>query len=101
MGQRLLLQTLLEEVLGSSNVYFQAPESRQMQYPCISYDLDRRKIDHADNVPYADRKGYQLIYMTQHPDDVVPDTLAAFPLCRFDRHYVVKNLHHYVFILYF
>lgn len=101
MDRRLSLSTLLREVLGSENVYFQPPESRQMQYPCISYEPDRRKIEHADNVPYADRKGYQLVYMTRNPDDVIPDKLAVLPLCRFDRHYVVDNLHHYVFILYF
>ena len=40
MASRLDLQTFLEEILESRNVYFQPPESVKMKYPAIVYALD-------------------------------------------------------------
>ena len=40
MASRLDLQTFLEELLESKNVYFQPPESVKMKYPAIVYALD-------------------------------------------------------------
>lgn len=40
MASRLNLQTFLEEILESRNVYFQPPESVKMKYPAIVYALD-------------------------------------------------------------
>lgn len=37
MASRLDLQTFLEELLESKNVYFQPPESVKMKYPAIVY----------------------------------------------------------------
>ena len=46
MGSRLELQSKLEELLGSRNVYYQPPESLKMKYPAIRYskeDIDSPK----------------------------------------------------------
>ena len=53
MGQRLDLQTELEELLGSRNVYFQPPESLRMNYPCIRYTRSSGETTFADNKPYT------------------------------------------------
>ena len=37
MANRLDLQALLEDLLGSRNVYYQPPESVKMNYPAIVY----------------------------------------------------------------
>ena len=41
MSRRTELQTLLEEILGSKNVYFQPPDTVSMKYPAIVYSLNR------------------------------------------------------------
>ena len=40
MANRLDLQALLEDLLGSRNVYYQPPESDKMNYPAIVYALE-------------------------------------------------------------
>ena len=37
MGTRLELQSKLEEILGSRQVYYQPPETVKMEYPAIVY----------------------------------------------------------------
>ena len=49
MASRLDLQTFLEELLESKNVYFQPPESVKMNYPAIVYALDDIDNVQADN----------------------------------------------------
>ncbi|MCA1806976.1 MAG: hypothetical protein LC687_03865 [Actinobacteria bacterium] len=101
MGQRLDLQTLLEALLGTRKVYFQPPANVQMEYPCIIYKRDTARTQFAGNTPYRYTKSYQVTYISQDPDDSVPDKIAALPMCQFDRHYAVKNLNHEVFSLFF
>lgn len=95
------LQNLLEGLLGSDLVYFQAPTNVQMQYPCIRYEQDDAETLFADNSPYRYTKRYQVMVIDRDPDSLIPDSIAALPLCRFDRHYTGDNLHHFVFSLFF
>ena len=76
MASRLDLQTFLEEILESRNVYFQPPESVKMKYPAIVYALDDIENVHADNG-------------------------VSIPTCRFERYYASENLNHWNFSLYF
>lgn len=101
MGQRLDLQALLEEILGSKNVYFQPPENVKLNYPCIIYSRERITIEHADNIPYLKNKRYQVIVIYRDPDSDIPDKISEIPTCIFDRHYVLDNLYHDAFNLYF
>jgi hypothetical protein len=95
------LQSLLEELLGSTNVYFQPPPNLQMQYPCIVYKRDDARTTFADNAPYRYTKRYQVTVMDQDPDSPIPDKIAALPMCTFDRHFVADDLNHDVFNLFF
>lgn len=101
--KRLELQTLLEEVLESSNVYFQPPANVQMQYPCIVYAQDNAKTEFADNSPYSRAKRYQLTAIGRDPDAVmlISDDIAQLPLSSLNRVFTADNLHHHVFNLYF
>jgi hypothetical protein len=101
MGQRLELQAMLENVLGTNNVYFQPPANVLMEYPCIIYKRDKARTRFAGNAPYRHTKGYLVTFVSQDPDSEIPDKLAALPMCIFDRHYAVKNLNHDVFSLFF
>jgi len=101
MASRLELQDLLEELLGSTNVYFQPPSNLLMQYPCVRYGRDDAETLFADNLPYRYIKGYQVIYIDRDPDSPIPDKIAKLPMCTFDRHYKADNLNHDSFSLYF
>jgi hypothetical protein len=101
MGSRLELQTLLEGVLGSDDVYFQAPPNNLMQYPCIVYTWDDTKTDFADNSPYRHSKRYLVTVIDRIPDSLIPDDIAQLPLSSMERTFKKDNLNHFVFTLYF
>lgn len=101
MARRLQLQTILEQILGSNNVYFQAPQNVVMKYPCIVYERDNRWTEFAGNLPYAHKKRYMVQVIDRNPDSEIPDKLAELPLSSFSRHYVNDGLHHDVYSIYF
>jgi hypothetical protein len=101
MGQRLQLQEVLEELMGSGNVYFQPPANIVMQYPCIVYNRESANSHYADNEAYRYTKRYSVTYIDRDPDSEKPDQLAKLPLCSFSRHFTTEGLHHDVFNLYF
>lgn len=101
MGTRLELQSLLEVLLGSENVYFQPPADKQIAYPAIVYRLDGVDAKFADNIPYRRRKRYLVTIIDRDPDSGVPDKVGALPLTRFSRAYAAKNLNHFVIVLYY
>lgn len=101
MGQRLQLQSLLEDILGNGNVYFQPPASVQMQYPCIVYKRDFSNTQFASNAPYRRTKRYMVTVIDRNPDSVIPDKVSELPLCTFNRFFVADNLNHDVFSIYF
>ena len=101
MSSRLDLQTILEGILGSRNVYFQPPSSVRMQYPAIVYarkDVEKRS---ADDMAYRKLPSYELVLIDKNPDSEFVDKLLDLPYCSFDRHYESDNLNHDVFTLYF
>lgn len=101
MAQRMDLQRLLVDILGSDNVYFQPPSTVQMSYPCIVYNRDTAATDYSNNVPYRYKKRYQIMVIDKDPDSPIPDKVAELPLCSFDRFFTADNLNHDVFVLYF
>ena len=101
MDSRLKLQTLLENYLGSRNVYYQPPESLKMEYPCIRYSKARPDVKHADNVKYLNKDRYEIIVIDRRPDNKVINDLLTMSYSSFDRHYVSNNLHHDIINLYF
>lgn len=101
MGRRLDLQTKLEELLGSENVYFQPPEKTKIHYPCIIYKKVNVVTLFADNNPFAWHNRYQLMYIDKNPDSLVPTKILQLPKCVYDRGYTADNLNHDVFNLYF
>lgn len=101
MGQRLQLQSLLEEILGSERVYYQPPANVQMQYPCIVYNRDSAVTRFAGNKPYRYTKRYQVTVIATSPDSDIPDKVAALPMCTHSRFFTADNLNHDVFNLHF
>jgi len=101
MGLRVDLQSLLEGILGSPNVYFQPPNNVQMAYPSIVYQRDQLAEHHADNQSYRRQTRYQVTVIDRDPDSGIPDKIAGLPLCSFERFFVADNLNHDVFNLFF
>jgi hypothetical protein len=101
MAPRLQLQSLLEGLLGSRNVYFQPPNNVQMQYPCVVYHRDSANTEFAGNNPYRNVKRYQVTVIDKDPDSVIPDKIADLPMCTYDRFFTADNLNHDVFTLFF
>jgi hypothetical protein len=101
MAQRLDLQKLLIELLGSSNVYFQPPSTLVMQYPCIVYNRSSENVNFADNIPYKHKKRYQLTVIDVDPDSDIPSKVGNLPTCSFERFFALDNLNHDVYNLFF
>jgi hypothetical protein len=101
LGTRLELQSLLEETLESSNVYFQSPPNIGMVYPCVVYKLDDANTVFADNTPYRITDRYLVTVIDRDPDSVIPKKVGMLPMCVRQRTYVANNLNHSVYVLYF
>lgn len=101
MGLREDLQVLLEQLIESENVYFQPPSNLQMKYPCIVYKRDNADSAFADNQTYRRVKRYLVTVIDRDPDSLIPDKVAALPMCVMSTHFTADNLHHDVFRLYF
>lgn len=102
MNRRLLLEEELREILGSRNVYFQPSGTVKMKYPCIRYSRDRGLHIRADNKTYIYRQAYQLIYISNDPDnDIVDKLIEHFSEITYNRSYAADNLNHDVLTLYY
>jgi len=99
MVRRHDLQDKLEEIC--SNVYFQPPANVQMNYPAIVYERTRSDTKFADDLPYSNTKQYSMTLISQNPDETIFEALAALPMCVHERYFVVENLNHDVFNIYF
>ena len=99
MRNRLTLQALLETILGSRNVYAQAPTSGMMHYPAIKYRLSDIDNTHANDGVYASQKQYEIILIDEDPDSVFVDKLNSIQSADFVRMYVAENLNHWVFTI--
>ena len=101
MVTRIDLQNVLEELLGSRNVYYQPPESLKMSYPAIVYS--RKTIDnsYANNSVYKQNYAYEITVIDKNPDSEIVNKVSKLPTCRFDRHFKSDNLNHDVFTLYY
>lgn len=95
------LQALLEDLLGSSNVYFQPPEDKKLSYPCIVYQLEYVKTVYADSRPYNNSKRYLVTYIDRSPDQYVPDKIGMLPMSSFNRFYIADKLNHWAYRLHF
>lgn len=102
MANRFSLQTELETILGSRNVYFQPPESIKLSYPCIVYDYSGERNEHADNTVYKMKNVYTITIIDRNPDSTIGTKMRnTLMYCRFSRSYSADNLHHFVYELYY
>jgi hypothetical protein len=101
VGERTNLHAILVGALGSSNVYFQPPESIRIDYPCIVYQRDRIDAEYANNEKYSHLTRYQVTAIDKDPDAVWKLNILNLPLCRHNRFFTSDGLNHDVFELYY
>ena len=101
MASRLNLHNELIKMLGTNNVYYQPPESIKMKYPAIVYSKSNIRSTFANDSRYFAKNRYELIVISNKPDDPVVDKLLSLQYCSFDRHYTSDNLNHDAFTLYY
>lgn len=101
MGSRKDLQKVLEDLMGSDHVYFQPPSNLRMQYPCLVYERDAARPQRADNFAYICTSRYKITVVSKKPEHPAIFKLPLLPMCTFRTHYVVDDLNHDVFELYF
>ena len=96
------LRELLQEQLGYVNLYFQPTEKTEMQYDAIIYRQNTMNVRYANDRSYNIRDEYQLIAVSREPDSALPRAIQErFPLCAPGRKYMVDNLYHFPFTLYY
>ena len=101
MASRLELQSKLEELLGSKNVYYQPPNNLQMKYPAIRYSRSSIATNYANDKRYKNLTRYELTVIADLPDHPVIEKLLELSYCSYDRHYVTNNLNHDVLTIYY
>lgn len=101
MASRLELQSKLEEILGSRNVYYQPPSNINIGYPAIVYSKSNYKSTHANDAVYSIKTRYSITVIDKKPDNEVIEKIMGLPYCSYDRHYTSDNLNHDVLTLYF
>lgn len=102
MARRLQLHEKLCEILGTRKVYFQPPASVQLNYDCIIYKTSNRNDLRADNILYRNLVAYEVTFITRDPDSIIPDKLMeSFDYAAHNNTFVVDNLHHEVFTIYY
>jgi hypothetical protein len=72
-----------------------------MNFPCIVYQRYNAVSIFAGDKPYIRTKRYQVTVIDADPDSPIPDVVAALPMCVHNRFFVVNNLNHDVFNLYY
>lgn len=101
-SRRTELHEKLCEILGTSNVYYQPPESLKLNYPAIIYSLSDTYTRYANNVHYINLPmQYSLILVDKNPESEFFDLLNELPMCKFDRFYTSDNLNHFSFTIYY
>jgi len=95
------LSELLRSTLGSSEVYFQTPDGKQMKYPAIVYSRSPSSVQHASNLPYRHAKGWTITVIDRDPNNPVADKVEMLPYTTLDRTYRADGLNHSVLTMFF
>lgn len=96
-----LLQALLEEALGTTEVYSQPPADVLLNYPCVIFNRSGENAEFADNELYQLKLEYTVTLISRDPDDPAWSRIRQLPYCSFDRAFKADNLNHDVFTIFF
>ena len=94
------VQTLLQEVGGTENVYFQPPTGYMMKYPAIVFNRKSPSMLFANDSAYFRLPCYEVTVIDSDPDSKIARNVEQIPYCSHDRHFKKDNLNHDTFTLY-
>lgn len=100
MNNRIDLHNLLLELAGP-NVYYQIPSNMKMKYPAVKYERGKIENNHADNMVYSQNTFYNITVISKDPDEPIVKKISRIPTCEYDRDYIIDNLYHTVFKIYY
>ena len=100
MNKRIDLHNLLLKLAGP-NVYYQIPSNMKMKYPAVKYERGRIDNNHADNIVYSQNTSYTITVISKNPDEPIVEKISKIPTCEYDRDYIIDNLYHTVFKIYY
>lgn len=100
MRSREELQSKFEEILGTSDVYFQPPPNIKMTYPAIVFRRKKIKPIFANNSVYITQTAYEATVIDKNPDSKIVEKVSKLPCCEHMRHFKADNLNHDVFTIY-
>lgn len=98
------LQTKLETILGTKQVYFQPPPGYMLKYPCIVYNRSPLYTLKADDTDYIKRGHYSVTYIDSNVERsmaMMSTILDSFDHISVERSFVSDNLNHDVYNLYY
>lgn len=96
------LAIIFEEILGSTNVYYQPPPNVKLKYPCIIFELSTGDTSFSDNKPYFYMDRYSVQFISKDPvQDEIHYKLTHLPRCVFTRFFTSDNLNHWNYDIYF
>lgn len=97
------LALILEEILGSSNVYYTAPpKTKDLEYPCIIFQLSTSDTSFGDNIPWFCMDRFSIQFISKNPvEDEIHYKLLHLPRCTFSRFFTADNLNHWNYDIYF
>ncbi len=101
MNRREELQQILEDILGSRNVYYQPPANVRMNYPAIVYERTDIENVHANNAVYRQTTCYKVVVIDKNPNSQIVYAVSKLPKCRHTGHFTSDNLNHDSFKLYY
>lgn len=95
------VQSILESILGSRNVYFQPPASVQIKFPAFIYFTGRVNDRFADDSRYLKRRPYEVQYVSKTFDEKFVNDMLELPYCELNTTFKKDNVYHYNFTIYF
>lgn len=102
MGNRIELHTLISSVMPEGvTVYFQPPNSINLQFPCVIYSRTGKAENFAGNELYNSKYEYSVLVISRDPDNDLSEQLVKIPFTSYDRRYEANGLYHDVVKLYF
>lgn len=99
--RRLELHTMLQNIVGNNNVYYQPPSTITMTYPAIVYTRSNINNIYADDDVYNQTRDYQITVIDKDPDSLIVDKISRVKRITFVRHFASDNLNHDVFSIHY
>lgn len=102
--QRELLHEILTNIEGVRKVYFQPPDSSQLVYPCIVYELNGFTNMYSDNSRYLTFPEYTITLIDKNPESIIQKHIMDLEgdcHVTFDRFFTSDNLNHWTYSLAF